>query len=267
MSKSRKLPLWRFFRSMRNSASFAVGAVLSRKDIPTEIDYTNTGHFALINKQTKRGSRVNIKQWVVAGVAMFSLAACGIGADQSTQPTVSSTGTAEAVPTAVVTGQTIARVGDVTLTRQILDERIARIEKGLQSGTNQGAMPSKQDIERQLVGMFIDQNLVLGLAKQRNISIDDKEIDKEIGEVRISIAQSGGTIEEAVQNQLGFPGVESAEFRQFMSFFIAQRKISETLVSTDTVRQELEAQIGEMTKKTDQVHAAHILVETEEEAT
>src|SRR5207247_10952804 len=115
---------------------------------------------------------------------------------------------------------------------------------------------------------FINQNLILSLARQRGISISDNDVDDLITTIRARIQQSGATtIEDAVQGQLGLPGVESTEFRQFISSLVAQRKLSETLVTTDTVRQEMTAQMmAQTTQKVEQGHAAHILVETEDEA-
>ncbi len=63
------------------------------------------------------------------------------------------------------------------------------------------------------------------------------------------------------------PGENSSEFRQFASSLAAQFKLAETLVNTDTVRQELTAQMmAQVNEKVDQVHAAHILVPGEEQA-
>lgn len=191
---------------------------------------------------------MNIKRWTAVVVAALVLVACG-------SPAV----------------ETVARVDNVVLSRQELDQRIARIQKGLQSQPAQGQQPSTQDIERQLVSGpngFVYQNLVLGLAHQRGITIEDKAVDDLIGQFRTSIGQSGNmTLDDAVQGQLGLPGAESSEFRQFVSSLLAQQKLGETLVTTDTVRQQVTDQImAEASQKTEQVHSAHILVETQEQA-
>jgi parvulin-like peptidyl-prolyl isomerase len=186
---------------------------------------------------------VHLKQWTVALLAMLALVACG-------SPAVS----------------TVARVDNVILSRTELDQRIDRLEQGFQKQPPQGQAPSRLDIERRIVSLFIDQNLVLGLAKQRGIAVSDKEIDTAIGQFRDSVAQSGSTnFDEVVQSQLGLPGGDSTEFRQFASFFVARQKIAETLVTTDTVRQQVTDQVmAEASKPVMKGTVAHILISAAE---
>jgi peptidyl-prolyl cis-trans isomerase C len=188
---------------------------------------------------------VKFKGWFVAVMAVLALVACG-------SPTV----------------DTVARLDNVILTRQDLDQRIARIEKGQQAQPQQGQAPSRLEIEQFLVEQFIDQNLVLGLARQRGIPVTDKDVDDLIGIFRDNIAQSGGgTFDEVIQNQLGLPGSDSTEFRQFASSFVARQKLSETLVTTDTVEAEMSQQLqAELSRTVMRATVAHILVATEEEA-
>src|SRR4051794_6858675 len=108
---------------------------------------------------------------------------------------------------------TVARVDSVVLSRKELDARIDRLEQGFQKQPQQGAAPARIDIEKRIVSLFVDQNLVLGLAKARGVSVSDKEIDEAVGKFRDSIAQSGAqsgaavpSFDEVVQNQLGLPG-------------------------------------------------------------
>lgn len=164
--------------------------------------------------------------------------------------------------------ETVARLDNVILTRQDLDQRITRIEEGLKEAPPQGQQPTRAQIEESLVERFIDQNLILSLARKGNIAVQDKEIDDLISEFRTRIEQSGSsTLDKAVKGQLGFSGADSTEFRQFVSSILAQQKLSQTLVTTDTVRQQVTEQVmaaaGEQVEK---ATVAHILVETEDEA-
>lgn len=168
-----------------------------------------------------------------------------------------------------ITGDAVARVDTVVLTRQELDARIARLEKGFEAQAASGAtMPSKLDIEQEIVTQFINQNLVLGLAKTRGISVSEAEIQTQIDDFGVRIPQAtGGTLDDAVQNQLGLPGVASTEFRQFVSFFLAQQKLSETLVTTDTIRTDVTTRVMEQAhQEVEKATVAHILVATEDEA-
>jgi len=182
---------------------------------------------------------VYLKRWTVALLATLALVACGSPA-----------------------ADTVARVDNVVLSRQELDQRIERLEQGFLKQPQQGAAPSRLDIEQRVVSLFVDQNLVLGLAKQRGVSVSDKEIDAAVGQFRDSVAQSGETnFDDVVRNQLGLPGGDSTEFRQFASFFVARQKLAETLVTTDTVRQQVTDQVMvEASKPVLKGTVAHILI-------
>ena len=190
-----------------------------------------------------------LKRWMIGLVVALVLVACG-------SPAV----------------QAVARVDNVTLTRQDLDQRITRIEQAFQKQPTQGQAPSRLDIEKQLVSGpngFIEQNLLLSLAKQKGVAVSDKEIDAIIGQFRAQIAQSGGgqSFDEVVQGALGLPGGDSSEFRQFASFFVARQKLAETLVTTDTVRQQVTDQVmAEASKQVLKGTVAHILISVPEGA-
>jgi peptidyl-prolyl cis-trans isomerase SurA len=163
-------------------------------------------------------------------------------------------------------GATVARVDNIVLTQQDLDQRIALFKAGVQAGQQ---VPADEEIGRVLVGYFVQEHLVLGLARQRGVAIEGQEIDDQIAQIRTNIANQGGpNLDEIVRGQLGLPGEDSSEFRGFVSSLVAQNKLAETLVTTDTVRQELTAQMmAQVNEKVDQVHAAHILLTGEAQAT
>jgi parvulin-like peptidyl-prolyl isomerase len=187
---------------------------------------------------------VNLKRWATMIVAALALVACA-------NPAV---------------GATVARVDNVMLTRQDLDQRIALFKASAQVGQ---PVPSDQEIERALVNYFVQEHLVLGLARQRGVAIESQDVDNQIEQLRASITSQGGPgLDEIVRGQLGMAGENSSEFRQLASSLVAQDKLAETLVTTDTVRQELSAQMMARTnEKVDQVHAALILVPGEAQAT
>ncbi|HWQ14250.1 MAG TPA: peptidylprolyl isomerase [Roseiflexaceae bacterium] len=188
---------------------------------------------------------MHLTKWLAAILTLITLVACG--------------------PTA----QTVARVDGVTLTRQALDEQVTRIEKGFQSQGAQGMpLPSRLEIEQEVVSRFIDQHLTLSVARQRGITVNDSEVDEQIAQFNEQIPQAtGGTLEQAVQDQLGYAGVASTEFRQFVSYFVAQRKLAESLVSDADVRQRVTDEVMADTRRMVPVATvAHILVGTEEEA-
>ena len=183
-------------------------------------------------------------------LAVLAMVACGVPATQA---------------------DTVARVGDVTLTQQELDARVKRVQDALQKQQDPASSaqqkPTDDEIKRGMVAMFVQQNLMLDIARQRNIAVDDAEINAEIERVRGQIEQNGEKLDAVVQGQLGLPGADSSEFRQFMSSLLVQDKLGATLVTTDSVRSEMEAQImPRTTEQVEKIDVAHILVDTEEKA-
>lgn len=185
-------------------------------------------------------------RWIIGVLAVLLLAACGS-----------------------VAGNIVARYENVTLTREELDQRIARVEKGQEAQVAQGMQPrSRTEIEQDLVSQFLDQQLLLAQARQRSITIAETEIDERISLFRVNVQQATGQpLDQVVQDQLGLPGEASSEFRQFVAFILAQNRLAETLVTTDTVRAQVEQQVNleaqQMVQKAD---VQHILVDTEDEA-
>lgn len=186
---------------------------------------------------------MNIFRFLVYALIVLALAACG-------SPTV----------------QTVARVGDVTLTQAELDARVARVLEAAQAAPA-GQAPAEDEVKRGMVDLFVQQNLILSLARERGITVSDDNINAEVERVRGSIEQQGEQLDTVVQSRLGLPGGESTEFRQFISSILAQQKLAETLVTTDTVRTEVTEQVmPRVDQMVEQINVTHILVETEDEA-
>lgn len=190
-----------------------------------------------------------LKRWMLGLVAALALVACGSPA-----------------------AETVARVDNVTLTRQDLDQRIDRILKAFEKQPPpDGQLPSRLDIEKELVdgsNGFINQNLLLMLAKQRGIGVADGEIDTLINQFRAQVSQgsNGQSFDEVVQGALGLPSGDSSEFRKFASFFVARQKLAETLVTTDTVRTAVAAEVQQqVATKVKEFHSAHILFQAQAE--
>ena len=192
---------------------------------------------------------MNLKRWTMMLLTALALAACG-------SPAV---------------GAPVARFDNVILSQQELDRRVTLADQASQElASKQGQpAPGRDQLQRQLVEQFIQQNLVLNVARQRGIAISDGDVDALIEQIRqnIQVSASGLTFDDAIHAQLGFSGPEAPEFRGFISSLVAQRKLAETLVTTDTVRQELTTQMqAQANQLVEQVHAAHILIRTEQGA-
>src|SRR5262249_47414857 len=174
---------------------------------------------------------MTMKPWMMILLAVLALAACG-------SPAV---------------GAPVARVDNVILSQQELDQRLALAQDAsntLASKQGQPA-PSADAIKQRLGEQFIQENLVLNIARQRGVSINDGDVDTLIDQIRANIQQSGTglTLEDAVHAQLGLAGVDAPDFRQFISSLVAQRKLGETLVTTDSVRLDLTNQLAAQASK------------------
>jgi foldase protein PrsA len=176
-------------------------------------------------------------------VAMLFLAACGGGT-----ATESSTGTK------------VARVGDVIITQEQLDSRVEIIKNTLNELGQADSLPEDQVIKEQLANSMVEQYLILEIATRQGISVQDSEVEDQITQLRQSIAGGDPTqFKQAINGQLGMPGEDSSEFRQFVVSLLAQSKLAITLVNTDTVRSEI-AQIinAQASELVDMVEIAHI---------
>jgi parvulin-like peptidyl-prolyl isomerase len=166
----------------------------------------------------------------------------------------------------------VARYDSAVLSRQDLDARVARVQKGLQAQAAQGgALPSALEIEQQLVEQFLHEQLVLAVARQHQLEVSDGEVTARIDEFQQTIPQQTGTsLDETVQSRLGLAGASSSEFRVFVSSLIAQTKLSETLVTTDTVRtritDEVMTQAKQEVEKADVAHILFVVEKPEDDA-
>ena len=162
-----------------------------------------------------------------------------------------------------ISGSTVARVDQATLTRTDLDARIARIETAQKAQPAQAGqqLPSKIEIEQQLVDQFVSQNLMLGIAKQRGIEVTEKEIDDRISQLESVVPQQAGQpLDTIIQSQLGMESSKAPDFRQFVSSLIAQTKLSVTLVPTDTLKQQITTEVMAQAKQeVEKGDVAHIL--------
>ena len=180
----------------------------------------------------------------------------------------SGTAAAAPAPTSANPTEVVARVNDVALTRGELDARINRIQEGLKaSATAGGQSPTNLDIEKSLVQLFLNEVLTLNVAKDRSLAVTDADVDTQLATISKNIQAQGGTLEQAITNQLGYENAQAPQFRMLISSIVARGKLSETLVTTATVEPELRATIEKQAKEEVQkANVRHILVATEAEA-
>lgn len=226
---------------------------------------------------------MNLKHVTVAGLAALALVACGGPAAQSPTAAPAVTSGATEATTAPASGaasgtavgttsgdpsQVVVRLNEITLTRGELDDRIKRIQTGIAAqGSAAGQTPQDIEIEKSLVELFVNEVLTLNVANDRSVAVSDAEVDNQIKQIGDNIAAQGGTIEQAITNQLGYENAQAPQFRMLISSIVAREKITQTLVPTDTVEAELRTSLeAEGKQEVEKADVRHILVATEDEA-
>jgi parvulin-like peptidyl-prolyl isomerase len=109
------------------------------------------------------------------------------------------------------------------------------------------------------------QNVLIDLATQKKITATTSEVDAQVEEFRAAVAKSSkDDFDMVISDQLGFKDSKDAGFREFCTYFLLQKRLAETLVTTDTVTAEIRADLeAQAAKKELQAHGAHILVTDE----
>jgi parvulin-like peptidyl-prolyl isomerase len=125
--------------------------------------------------------------------------------------------------------------------------------------------PTRAELTYMVTEQFVVQNVLIDLATQKKITATTSEIDAQVEEFRAAVAKnSKDDFDMVISDQLGFKDSKDEGFREFCTYFLVQKRLAETLVTTDTVtaeiRTELEAQAAQ---KELQAHGAHILVADE----
>lgn len=163
----------------------------------------------------------------------------------------------------------IAQVGGYVLRTKEANLRVDRLEVGMRKNPDITEMPTRAQLANLVSEQYVVQHILMNLAKEAGITVSKEEIDAQVEEFRTAVKKSGqAELDVVIRDQLGYEGEKDQAFRDFCSYFIMQKHFAETLVTTDTVKAELTAQLTEQSKSTElQAHAAHILVTEEISAT
>ncbi|MCX6014104.1 MAG: peptidylprolyl isomerase [Chloroflexales bacterium] len=159
-----------------------------------------------------------------------------------------------------------ARVNSKVLTKSELNTRIDRLEVGMKKNPDTSAkQPTRAELTYMVTEQFVVQNVLIDLATQKKITATTSEIDAQVEEFRAAVAKnSKDDFDLVISDQLGFKDSKDEGFREFCTYFFVQKKLAETLVTTDTVTAEIRAELkAQAAKKELQAHGAHILVAEE----
>jgi len=159
-----------------------------------------------------------------------------------------------------------ARVNSKVLTKTELNTRIDRLEAGMKKNPDPNTkQPSRAELTYMVTEQFVVQNVLIDVATQKKITATTSEIDAQVEEFRAAVAKnSKDDFDMVISDQLGFKDSKDAGFREFCTYFLLQKRLAETLVTTDTVTAEIRADLeAQAAKKELQAHGAHILVTDE----
>lgn len=158
-----------------------------------------------------------------------------------------------------------ARVNGTALSMTDLNKRIDLLAAGMAKNTQIAKQPTREELASVVVEQFVVQNVLIGLATDKKITATSADVDAQVEEFRTVVSQNTkDEFDTVIRDQLGFDGAKDVGFREFCTYFVLQKRLAETLVTTDTVRADLTASLTEQSKSTElQAHSAHILVAEE----
>jgi parvulin-like peptidyl-prolyl isomerase len=158
-----------------------------------------------------------------------------------------------------------ARVNGTSLSQTELNKRVDLLAAGMAKNTEISQQPTREELSGLVIEQFVVQNVLIGIATERKITATSAAVDAQVEEFRTLVAQnSQQDFDTVIRDQLGFDGATDTAFREFCTYYVLQKQLAETLVTTDTVRSELTADLTEQAKSTElQANSAHILVEDE----
>ena len=165
-----------------------------------------------------------------------------------------------------VTGDTVVvEVNGVKLTQKEVDEKANRTIDSVKDKVPPDQLePFKENIQQRLVDDFVTRTLISQELDKAKIEIDEKEIDKAMGEIEAKVPQ-GMTLETMLQQS----GMSLEEMRENIVFSLRANKLFETQINPDYTPSDAEIQkyYTDNKKKYDvseTVHARHILIKIDE---
>jgi parvulin-like peptidyl-prolyl isomerase len=119
----------------------------------------------------------------------------------------------------------------------------------------------RQELARNYLTFLIHQELVQEFADGRGIDVPDEEVDARLGE---NIAELGG--EEAYAEVLRDAGVTELDVHQLIEKQLLREAVATAVAAEQATEEILRQQYEDRILEFSQVHTAHILVGTEQEA-
>ena len=167
---------------------------------------------------------------------------------------------------AQASGETVVvEVNGVKLTQKEVDEKATRTIESIKDKVPPDQLePFKENIQQRIIEDFVTRTLISQELDKTKIVIEEKEIDKALGEIEAKVPQ-GMTLETMLQQS----GMTMEEMRENIVFSLKANKLFETQINPDYTPTDAEIQkyYTDNKKKYDvpeTVHARHILIKVDE---
>lgn len=132
--------------------------------------------------------------------------------------------------------------------RQLTDARAFLLSEGLIDPDTEDGQARLQALRDQILDQLIDQVLITQAAEEMGLSVTDEELEESIASIKEALAS-----EEAFAESLAANNLTEEEFRELQRQQLLSRKVMDAITA-------------DVPDEAEQVHARHILVETEEQA-
>lgn len=132
--------------------------------------------------------------------------------------------------------------------RQLTDARTYLLSEGLIDPDTEEGQARLEALRDQVLGQLIDQALIIQAAEQMGLSVSDDELEESIANIKAALPSEDAFAESLAANNLTEEEFRSLQRQQLLSWKVMDK------ITAD------------VPDEAEQVHARHILVETEEDA-
>ncbi|RME49710.1 MAG: hypothetical protein D6791_00075 [Chloroflexi bacterium] len=132
--------------------------------------------------------------------------------------------------------------------RQLADARAYLLSEGLVDPDTEEGQAALRALRDQVLDQLIDQAIITQAAQEMGLTVTDEELEMSIQQIKDDLGS-----EEAYAQSLAANNLTEEEFRRLQRQQLLSRKVMDKITA-------------EIPDEAEQVHARHILVETQEEA-
>ncbi len=128
----------------------------------------------------------------------------------------------------------VAVVGDDVITQSELDKEVSYIK--VQLAHNSTPLPTKAELESQVLNRMIDQKLELQMAAKLNISIDDRALDQAMDKI-------------AAKNQMNIAALKQTLQKDSINYDFYRNQVREQLIVQQLLQREVAPRVYDISKQ------------------